>query len=81
MITEHYLKCLAELENNPSIEMGKYSDTNYYHCEPPLQRSLERNKSKLREGNYIISDVDLEIFNLSAIVLNWHSQLSLSDVV
>lgn len=81
MITEHYLQCLKELENNPNIEMGKYSDTNYYHCEPPLQRSLERNKLKLREGNYIISDVDLEIFNLSAIVLNWHSKLSLRDVV
>lgn len=80
MITEQYLQCLKELENNPNIELGKYSETNYYNCESPTQRSLERRKSRLLEENYILSDTDLEIFNLSAIVLNWDSLLSLADV-
>lgn len=80
MITEQYLQCLKELENNPNIELGKYSETNYYNCETPTQRSLERAKLSLEKENYILSDTDMEIFNLSAINLNWDSLLSLADV-
>jgi hypothetical protein len=76
MITNHYLHCLNELQSNPNIEMGKYcSDTNYYDCEPPSERSLKRAKNDLEEENIIILDKDLEYFNFSSIVLNWDSIL------
>ncbi|KFF01446.1 hypothetical protein [Chryseobacterium luteum] len=72
MITDKYLQCLKELQNNPNIEIGKYSsDTNYYDCEPPSERFLERRKKELEEENIIISDKDMEYFNLSSIIVNW----------
>ncbi len=81
MITDKYLQCLKELQQNPNIEIGKYSETNYHDCEPPSERFLERRKRKLEEENFLIFDKDLEYFNLSSIVLNWDSLLSLGDVV
>ncbi|GEM_PF-2816134 len=82
MITDKYLQCLKELQDNPNIEVGKYSsDTNYYDCEAPSERFLERRKRKLEEENVLISDKDLEYFNLSSIVVNWDSLLSLGDVM
>lgn len=72
MITDKYLQCLRGLQNNPNIEIGRYSsDTNYYDCEPPSGRFLERRKKELEEENIIISDKDMEYFNLSNIIVNW----------
>jgi hypothetical protein len=82
MITDKYLRCLKELQQNPNIEIGKYcSDTNYYDSEQPSERFLERRKKELQEENILISDKDLEYFNLSSIVVNWDSLLSLGDVM
>ena len=80
MITDKYLQCLKELQENPNIEIGRYSETNYLSCESPSERFLERRKRKLEEENIILSDKDLEYFNFSSIVLNWTSLLSLQDV-
>jgi hypothetical protein len=81
MITDKYLQCLKDLQNNPNIEMGKYcSDTNYYDCEPPSDRFLERRKKGLEEENIILSDQDLECFNIIGVVVNWDSLLSLGDI-
>lgn len=44
MITDKYLQCLKELQDNPNIEIGKYSETNYYDSEPPAERSLKEQK-------------------------------------
>jgi hypothetical protein len=81
MITNQYLQCLKDLQNNPNIEIGKYSETNYFNCEPPSERSLKRRKNELEEENIIISDQDLEYFNLSSVIVNWDSLLSLGDIV
>jgi hypothetical protein len=82
MITDKYLQCLKELQQNLNIEIGKYcSDTNYYDSEPPSERFLERRKKELQEENILISDKDLEYFNLSSIIVNWDSLLSLGDVM
>jgi len=76
MITEKYLKCLKELQDNPNIEIGKYcSETNYFDCEPPSERFLKSVKNDLEEENILISDNDLEYFNLVSIVLNWDDKL------
>lgn len=57
MITDKYLQCLKELQDNPNIEVGKYSsDTNYYDCEPPSERSLNRAKNELEEENFLVGD-------------------------
>lgn len=81
MITDKYLQCLKELQDNPNIEIGKYSETNYYDSEPPSERSLKRAKNELEEESILISDKDLEYFNFSSIVVNWDSLLSLRDVM
>lgn len=81
MITEKYLQCLKELQENPNIEIGKYSETNYYNSETPSERSLKRAKNELEEENYLIADKDLEYFNFSSILVNWDSLLSLGDVM
>ncbi|MFC7349000.1 hypothetical protein ACFQO9_19960 [Chryseobacterium zhengzhouense] len=81
MITDKYLQCLKELQQNPNIEIGKYSETNYYDSEQPSERSLKRAKNELEEENILISNNDLEYFNFSSIVVNWDSLLSLRDVM
>lgn len=45
-ITEKYLKCLEELQNNPNVELGKYSEQNYYSVEASSERFMERRKKK-----------------------------------
>src|SRR5690606_32275382 len=75
MITEKYLKCLKELQDNPNIQIGEYSETNYFDCEAPSERFLKSVKSDLEEENILISDKDLEYFNLVSIVLNWDDKL------
>lgn len=72
MITDKYLQCIKELQENPNIEIGQYSsDTNHYDCEPPSERSLKRAKNELEEEDILLSNEDLEYFNFSSIVVNW----------
>lgn len=79
MITDKYLRCLKDLQNNPNIELGELSEVNYYDCETPSERFLERRKKELEAENIIISDKDLEYFNFSSVILNWNSLLGLRD--
>lgn len=78
MITDKYLQCLKELQQNPNIELGELSEINYYDCEPPSERFLERRKKELEQENIKISDKDLEYFNL-AVLVNWNSLLQLRN--
>ena len=81
MITNQYLKCLKDLQNNPNIEIGGPGHPNNPDCEPPSDRFLERRKQEFKEENITISDNDLEFFNLTSVAIGWRSLLEMPGIV
>lgn len=80
MITEHYLKCLAELENNPNIEFT--DDKPKKELAGFSQRKLIFAQEDILDmGKIKLSDDDLKYLKFATVSFAWRSLLSLSDVV
>lgn len=80
MITEHYLKCLAELENNPNIEFT--DDKVKKELADFSQRKLMFAQEDILDmGKIKLNDDDLKYLKFATVSFGWRSLLSLSDVV
>lgn len=80
MITEQYLQCLKELENNPNIEFVDFQTTK--ELADFSEEMLRFNQEDILEmGEVKLSDDDMEYFKFASISISWKSLLGKPGII
>lgn len=80
MITNKYLQCLKELQQNPNIEfMNDYTKNTLGNF--PEDIFSDEKEDILNFAGITIKDDNIEYFNFSSIALGWRSLIEIPDVV
>ncbi len=80
MITEQYLHCLKELENNPNIEFVDHQ-TKKELAELNQQMLTFAQEDILEMAEIQLNDGDLECFKLVSVEISWKSLLDIPGIV